>query len=98
MTGLLTLNLKWNQEYHIERQYPQFFFLIYISGVFFERETRLPQITCLFFVDNLVFLAANQPVLEIKKMFERVGEISVVSSPSSLSKILRRTDCKNWKF
>ncbi len=53
------------------------FFLIYINGLFLEIETRLPQITCLFFVDNLAFLAAGQSVLQIKKILKKAGEITL---------------------
>ena len=52
-------------------------FLIYISGVFLEIESRLPQVTCLSFMDDLGFLAAGNFVIEIKKILEKVGKITL---------------------
>ena len=52
-------------------------FLIYISGVFFSVETRLPQISCLSFMDNLGFLVAGHSMLEIKKSLEKAGKIAL---------------------
>ncbi len=52
-------------------------FLIYISGVFLEIQSRLPQITCLSFVDDLGFLTAGNSVIEIKKTLEKAGKITL---------------------
>ena len=35
-------------------------FLIYISGVFEEVEEKIPQITCLSFIDNLGFIIESK--------------------------------------
>ena len=48
--------------------------LIYISGVFLEIESRLPQVTCLSFMDDLGFLAGGNSVIEIKKTLEKAGK------------------------
>lgn len=50
-------------------------FLIYISGVFSQVETRLPQISCLSFMDDMGFLVEGHSVLEIKKVLEKAGKI-----------------------
>lgn len=52
-------------------------FLINISGVFLKIDTRLPQITCLLFMDNLGFLAAGNSVIEIKKILEKARKITL---------------------
>ncbi len=52
-------------------------FLIYISGVFLEIESRLPQVTCLLFMDNLGFLADSNSVIEIKKILEKAAKITL---------------------
>ena len=49
-------------------------FLIYISGVFLEMESRLPQVTCLSFMDDLGFLAAGNSAIDIKKTLEKAGK------------------------
>ena len=50
-------------------------FLIYISGVFSEIESRLPQVTCLSFMDDLGFIAAGNSVIGIRKILEKAGKI-----------------------
>ena len=52
-------------------------FLIYISGVFFQVESRLPQISCLSFIDDLGFLVAGHSVLEIKKSLEKAEKMAL---------------------
>ena len=37
-------------------------FLIYISGIFFQIEEKLPGITCVLFVDNLGFLTSGHSI------------------------------------
>ena len=70
-----------NPSYKMETGIPQrspvspILFLIYISGVFLEIESRLPQVTCLSFMDHLGFLAAGNSAIEIKKTLEKTGKI-----------------------
>ena len=52
-------------------------FLIYISGVFLKIESHLPQIICLSFIDDLGFLTAGNSVMEIKKILEKAGKITI---------------------
>ena len=52
-------------------------FLIYISGVFSQIESRLPQVTCLSFMDDLGFLTAGHSVWEITKTLEEAGKIAL---------------------
>ena len=51
--------------------------MIYINGVFLEIESRLPQFTCLSFMDDLGFLTAGNSVMEIKKIQEKAGKITI---------------------
>ena len=72
-----------NPKHKVETGIPQgspvspILFLIYISGVFSQIETRLPQITCLSFMDDLSFLTAGYSVPEIKKALEEAGSIAL---------------------
>lgn len=72
-----------NPKHKVETGIPQgspvspIFFLIYISGVFLEIETRLPQITCLSFMADLRFLAAGSSMPEIEKALEKAGKITL---------------------
>lgn len=50
-------------------------FLLYIRGVFAEIESRLPEVACLSFIDDLAFLAAGNSIIEIKKILEKAGKI-----------------------
>ena len=52
-------------------------FLIYISRVFLEIESWLPQVTCLLFMDDLGFLLTGNFVIEIKKILEKAGKITL---------------------
>ena len=75
-----------NPKHKVETGIPQgspvllVLFLIYISGVFLEIESRLPQVTCLSFMDDLGFLAAGNSVIEIKKILEKAGKLTLCSS------------------
>ena len=72
-----------NPKHKIETGIPQcspvspILFLIYISGVFFQVESRLLQISCLSFMDDLRFLVAGHSVLEIKKSLEKAEKIAL---------------------
>ncbi len=71
-----------NPKYKIETKISQrtrvlpILFLIYISRVFLEIESCLPQVTCLLFIDNLGFLTDSNSVIKIKKMLEKAGKIA----------------------
>lgn len=60
-----------HNKHKVEKKTPQglpvssILFLIYIGGVFTQIEARLPQISCLFFLDDLAFLRAGRSVTEI---------------------------------
>ena len=54
-----------------------YLFLIYISRVFLEIESRLPRVTCLLFMDDLGFLSAGNSIIEIKKILEKAGKITL---------------------
>ena len=72
-----------NPKYKIETGIPQellvspILFLIYISIVFLKIESRLPQVTCLLFIDDLGFLAAGNSIIEIKKILEKAEKITL---------------------
>lgn len=51
--------------------------MIYISEVFLKIETRLSQITCLLFIDDLSILTFSYSVREIKKALEEIESIAL---------------------
>lgn len=71
------INLKYKVEIRIPQRSPvsPVLFLIYMSRVFLEIETQLPQVTRLLFIDNLGFLVAGNSVIKIKKILDKVGKI-----------------------
>ncbi len=73
------INPKHKMETGISQGFPvsPILFLIYISRVFFQVESRLPQIFCLGFMDDLGFLVAGHSVLEINKSLEKAGKIAL---------------------
>lgn len=75
--GRLTPSAKWRQKYPEGSPASTILFLIYISGVFLEIESRLPQVICLSFMDDLEFLAAGKSVIEIKEALEKAGQITL---------------------
>ena len=79
----LVINGHINPKYQVEIRIPQgslvspILFLIYISRIFLEIESRLPQVTCLSFMDDLGFLVADNSIIEIKKIREKAGKITL---------------------
>ena len=71
-----------NLIYKVETRIPQrspvspILFLIYISGIFLEIESRLLQITYLSFMNDLRFLSAGNSIIEIKKILKKAGKIT----------------------
>lgn len=51
-------------------------FLIYVSGMFFELEKKLPGITCVLFVDDLGFLTSSYSISIVGKLLEKTGKIA----------------------
>ncbi len=45
--------------------------------IFSEIKSRLPQVTCLSFMDDLGFIAAGNSIIEIKKILEKAGKITL---------------------
>ena len=72
-----------NPKYSIETGIPQelpaslILFLISISGVFSEIESRLPEVICLSFMDDLGFLSSDNSVIEIRKILEKSGKMTL---------------------
>ena len=72
-----------NPKCQVETEIPQgspvspILFLIYIDGVFLEIKSRLPQVTCLFFMDDLGILTAGNSVMEIKRVLEKARKITL---------------------
>ena len=52
-------------------------FLIYVSGMFFELEKKLPGITCVLFVDDLGFLTSSYSISIVEKLLEKAGKITL---------------------
>ena len=52
-------------------------FLIYISGLFSQVETRVPQISYLLFIDDLGFLVEGYFVFKIKKLLKITRKIAL---------------------
>ena len=52
-------------------------FFIYISRVFLEIESRLPQITYLSFTDDLGFLVAGNSAIKIQKLLEKARKFTL---------------------
>lgn len=79
----LIINGYINSKCKVETEIPQgllvllILFLIYISKIFLEIESRLLQVTCLLFIDNLGFLVAGHSVIEIKKILEKARKITL---------------------
>ena len=70
-----------NSQHKVETSIPQgspvspILFLIYISGVFSQVESKLSQISCLSFMDGLEFLVVGHSVLGIK--MRKAGKIAL---------------------
>lgn len=80
-------------------------FLIYISGVFSQIESRIPQVTCLSFMGDLGFLTAGHSVREITKTLEeaekmalRWGEYNVVTYNISKTEDILFSKARNQKL
>ena len=73
------INPKYNVEIEIPQRslVPPNLFLIYISRVFLEIKSHLPQITCLPFLDDLRFFIAGNSAIEIKKLLEKARNITL---------------------
>lgn len=73
------INSKCKMETKIPQESPVFsiFFLIYISNLFSEIERRVPDIIYLLFMDNFRLLVANNSLLEIKILLERIVETTL---------------------
>ena len=52
-------------------------FLIYISEVFSAIDTKLPNVKCVSFVDDLAFLISNCSINKIAKVLEKAGKIAL---------------------
>lgn len=52
-------------------------FLIYISGVFSIVEARLPNVTCLLFVDDLGFITSDRSISKVARLREKAGQIAL---------------------
>ena len=52
-------------------------FLIYISEVFSIVEARLPNITCISFVDNLGFLTSDRSISKVARLIEKAEQITL---------------------
>jgi hypothetical protein len=52
-------------------------FIIYLSGIFDKIEEQNPEITALFFIDNIAFLAFRKTVKDIQDALSNAGEQAI---------------------
>lgn len=53
------------------------FFLIYISNIFLKIEKKVPDITCLSFLNNFGFFIVSKFMLKIEKLLEKIRKITL---------------------